>query len=319
MHDLRPKQLRSDAAAALNAASYDPRRLVLIHTAVSAGLALALYGVNFLLSDQISQTTGLSGISTTATLEFLQALLAILNALALPIWELGFLWAALQILRRQETGPRSLTAGFRRFFPLLIGKLLQSILLMGAMTLGAYVGTFVFCLTPGAQALSAAMKPYLTGDTLDYSLLLADPAVISALPRSLPFLIAGAAIFALPLFYRLRLVDYSLIDTPKTGPVLSIFKSTLLMRGNRLKLLKLDLSFWWFYLLELIISLVSLGDLLLPLLGLELGMSEDLALLAFYIAALVLQLALYCWKKPMVTVTYAGFYQALLQPPEQAE
>ena len=313
MLDLRPRSLRSHAADALQHATYDPRHLVLIHTAVSGGLALVLFALDLLLGNQITQTSGLSGITTTATLEFLQTLLMLLNVILLPVWELGFVWTALQMFRRQDTNPKTLTFGFRRFLPLLVGKAVQSILLMGAMTLGAYVGAFLFCLTPGYQELAAVVEPYLMGDTLDYSALMADPAVLSNIYGILPFVAIGAALLTLPLFYRLRLVDYCLMDAPQTRPFLSNFKSMLLMRGHRRQLLKLDLSFWWFYLLQALISLVSFGDVLLPALGVDLGMPAQWALFGFYLASLVLQLALYCWKKPLVATTYAGFYHTLAQ------
>ena len=317
MHDLRPASLRSGAADALQHATYDPRRLVLIHTAVSGGLALALYALDLLLGNQIAQTSGLSGITTTATLEFLQTLLMLLNVILLPVWELGFVWTALQMFRRQDTNPKTLTFGFRRFLPLLVGKAVQSILLMGAMTLGAYVGAFLFCLTPGYQELAAVVEPYLMGDTLDYAALMADPAVLSNIYRILPFVALGAAVLTLPLFYRLRLVAYCLMDAPQTRPFLSTFRSMLLMRGHRRQLLKLDLSFWYFYLLQVLISLVSFGDVLLPALGVDLGISAEWALFGFYLASLVLQLVLYCWKKPLVATTYAGFYHTLAQQADE--
>lgn len=309
--------LQSDAAEALHSAAYSPRRLTLIHVAVGSLFSLALFAITFFLNHQIDQTSGLGGIGTRSLLETAQTILQYANILLLPFWELGFLWAVMCIGRRQEADISSLLQGFRKFGPLLRGKIVQCLVLWGAMLAGAYVGMLICSFTPVFEALYTAMEPYWVGLTIDYAALATDEAVTQAIFACTPFMLVGGAVFAVPVFYRIRLMDYIQLDPPRHGGFFALWKSAAMMRGNRRSLFLLDLRFWWYYLLELVIGIVCYGDLILPMFGVELGISEDVALFAFYLIALVFQLGLYVWKKPLVFTTYARFYDSLL-PTEEA-
>ena len=55
-------EIKDAAKDALAAASYDPKKIILIHTGVSLALMLTLVVLDFLLENQISETGGLSGL-----------------------------------------------------------------------------------------------------------------------------------------------------------------------------------------------------------------------------------------------------------------
>lgn len=308
---------KTGAAKALDHASYSPKKLALIHSSASAGLALLIAVLNYLLSQQIAGTGGLSGIGNRAILETLQSLLEIANILLLPFWQMGLIFVFLSVSRRQQTGPRDLLAGFHRFGPIFRGKVLQIILLSGTAFIGCYLGTLLFSLTPMSQALYGAVEPYMAEGVMDYTKMLEDEAVMTAMLYALPFMAAGMAVLTVPMYYRLRMMDYILLDHPEKGAFFAMRWSKMIMRGKRMGLFKLDLSFWWFYALEWLITVVCYGDLILPMMNIDLGMSADAAFFAFYALALVCQVALYTWQKPHLLTTYARFYEDTL--PREAE
>ena len=90
----------------------------------------------------------------------------------------------------------------------------------------------------------------------------------------------------------------------------------MMMFKNRMNLFKVDLSFWWFYLLQALTVLVAYGNELLPLMGVELPWSGKVSYFVVLILCYGGQLALFWWKCNEVQLTYAACYEALL-PKEQ--
>ena len=91
--------------------------------------------------------------------------------------------------------------------------------------------------------------------------------------------------------------ECALIENPRMGAFAALRKSRRLMRGNCISLLQLDLSFWWFYVLEVLLTVVCYADMLLPMVGIQLPFSSTVAFFLFYLLNLGGQVALYWWKK----------------------
>ena len=115
------------------------------------------------------------------------------------------------------------------------------------------------------------------------------------------------------MFYRLRMSQYRVMDGQNSA-LRAIAESTVMMKGYRLSLLKLDLHFWWFYALEVAIGLVGYFDILLELAGYPLPWSPALKFFLPYVLYLALQFGFQIWKKNPVAVTYAQVYETLRQP-----
>ena len=82
-------------------------------------------------------------------------------------------------------------------------------------------------------------------------------------------------------------------------------------RKNRLALLRLDLSFWWYYGLLALTAVIGYLDIILPQLGIDLPMPADMAWFAFYILSLLVQMVV-CWRsQSYVQTTYAAAYTVL--------
>ena len=92
------KKLRSDAQERLSHAD-NPRRMILIHTGIILLATLLLSVADHFLSQQISGTGGLSGIGGRAILETVQSILRLAQTVALPFWQIGYLYYTLQIAK----------------------------------------------------------------------------------------------------------------------------------------------------------------------------------------------------------------------------
>lgn len=309
--DIRNRRgLKLDAKAALEATSGDPKKIIMIHTGASAALALVLALLDYLLQQQIGNTGGLSGVGLRTILETTQAVLSYAELAALLFWQIGYVYIALQIGRGQNVQVNGLLEGFRQFGPVLRLRLVTMLLYSGVVFAGVYLGTMVFTLTPWSATLLSA---YETGSEATIMAAM-EASMLPMMAVVMPVLLA----LLVPYYYRLRMADYLLMDHPEMGAMMAIRISRLMMRGNRLQLLKLDISFWWFYILELLTVLVGYGDLILPMFGLKLPWSGTMSYFVFLVLFYLCQLALYWWKGNEVRVTYALAYDALL-PKEKEE
>ncbi len=313
---LDSQTLRNEAEQALEAADYSPKRLMLLHTAVVIGVNLALSLVDYLLSQSIGSTGGLEGIGTRSVLETLRSLLRMGSLLALPFWEIGLLFTALRIVRRQEVRPAQLMAGFASFGPVLRMNVLRSLLYFGVLFLAVQLGTNIYLLTPWGAPMVALMEQMLAAGTTDPAGFMTEAMAWEIMAGFAPIVAVLACLFLIPLSLRLRMMDYCLLDDPRAGAFRALGRSMQLTRKRSWKLLKIDLHFWWFYALELLTVIVGYGDQLLAIWGVQLPMSAEVASIAFLTLGLALQLGLYVWKRDLVLATYAEAYESLLPPPE---
>ena len=306
--------LRQEAKNRLEQASFDPGKLVLIHSGITAGVLLLLTVINFILNNQMDSAGGLSGLGTRTMLATIQSVLETASTLAMPFWSMGYLFVVMGWMRREPVSCRTLLDGFRYFGPVLRLQLVKYLLFGGLAVICFYPAMIIFMLTPLANPLVEAIEPLMTTMT-DPQLLLAEPGVAEAVSgATAPMLIIFVVLFLLvaaPMFYKLRMGDFALIENPRMGAFAALRKSRYLMRGNCINLLRLDLSLWWFYVLEVLLTVVCYGDMILPMLGIQLPFSSTVAFFLFYLLNLGGQVTLYWWKRNCVMTTYAVAYEAL--------
>ena len=124
------------------------------------------------------------------------------------------------------------------------------------------------------------------------------------------------ALVAIPMSYQFRLIYYILMDKPHYGAMLAVRESKQLMRRNRSSLFRLDLSFWWYYLLSALASLLCYGDSILHLMGISLPLSDGVSYFLFYGLYLAALFAIYYCFRNRVGITYALAYESL-KPKEE--
>lgn len=308
------KGLKQTAASRLSEAGFDPRLLILIHTGVSIGATLLVTVINYILQQQINSTGGLSGIGLRSILATAQSALQLACIVLLPFWEFGMVYAAMGIARKRSAEPADLTAGFRRFGPVLRLSLLRSAIIFAVIMLCVNIGTGIFMATPLSAPLYDILLPILEASsnnaapTIDEATL---DAIFGALLPLIPILLGLVLLLVVPVLYRLRMADYLIMEDKKTGALEAMATSWRMTQGRAFALFRLDLSFWWFYALQAVAVILSYGDAIAGLLGITLPISPDLAALVCYLLYGAAILVLYWRFGSYVQTTYAVAYDTL--------
>lgn len=314
---LEPSALRTAAIGSLDRTDR-PGRVILIHTGAILLISLLLTAADFLLNRQISTTGGLSGMGTRSILTTIQSLLRLTQAVVLPFWQIGYTYYTLKVAQGQKAGISDLTEGFRRFGPVLRLKMLMGGMAVLLIFVSAYAGSMIFMLTPWAAPMMQKMEVLMV-TTMDEQALM-DAIVAMAEDVTVPVMVIFSLCFlagGIFLFFRFRLAELWLMDHPQGGALAALRESRQLMRGNWKAMFQIDLSFWWFYLLELLVTVLCYGDVVLGAMGVEMTTNAFGSYILFFVLYLCAQLALYWWKRNEVAVTYAHAYMELC--PKTAE
>lgn len=313
---LHPSELRGQADRLLEKAG-DHKKLVLIHTVIALGGSVLITALNYLFSLQIAQTGGLSGLGLRSLLATVQSVLELVVMVALPFWEIGLLYTALKWRKGENAGMESLLQGFRRFGAVFAFRLLYGVVFLALGLVLIYVCSFLFAMTPFAKPLMEILEPVwtVTATPEQMEALLTPELIAAATKAMIPMLILFAVVFlpvAAVLFYRLRFARFAVMEGERAGR--SLRESLRMTRKRTGQLLKLDLHFWWFYLLQALCLAVSYGDSILAFFGIKLPVSPDGSFFFFYVLGAALQ-ALLLWQyQSRVLTTYCLAYDALRDP-----
>ena len=274
-----------------------PKKLVLLHTAVSLGASLLVTTIGFLLSRGIAGTGGLSGMGTRSILETIQAMLEMAVIILLPFWEIGIIRAALNWRSGENAGMPQLTEGFRRFSNVFSVKFWSGALYIAVGFAAFYCSMFFILMTPWASALESVYSQLPQVSTMEELLELMTPELIAQLtPVMIPmFVFFGLLLGAgyIYLLYRTRFADYFVMEGD--GGIKALVRSFQRTRGNCLQLFKLDLHFWWFYLLQGLSLVLCYGDALLTTFDITLPFGPDGNFFLFYVAGILMQTVLF-WQ-----------------------
>ena len=310
------KGLKQTASTRLCESSYDPRLLALLYISVSVGVSLVLAIVTYILQEQIGGTGGLAGIGTRSVLVTVQAVLQLASTLLIPFWDMGLIYTSVQLARGKAAYPVSLTAGFRRFGPVLRLLLLRAAITLGLCILCANLSSGIFLMTPLSNPLLEILQSLeaeiISGNAANFTI---DDATAAAMAQTLlpviPIFLILFLIIAVPILYRLRMSDYLLMEEKKTGAFEAVILSWRMTRGRVFSLFRLDLSFWWFYGLQALSVVLLYGDWLLSVLGITLPMSADVTYFLMYGLYSIFSVAVFWRFGSYVQTTYAVAYDAL--------
>ncbi len=321
------KYLKVKAANRLESGK-DPKRVVLVYSAVLALLTLLSNSLSFFLNDQISQTGGLQNIGTRSVLSTLDSVFPLVQTVVVACLTLGYAAAMLRVVRRQFVSEKTLKAGFERFWVLLRTRLLQGLIYVGLAFALSYLALAIYMLTPLSSGLMDVAQSIMDMGILSSEALInaleKDPALLyAAYDALMPAMVIYCVLLLAAVWfvsYRYRLTDYLLIDQPQLGAFGALRTSRQKMKGNNNQLFKLDLSFWWYYLLRGIVSTVLLyGRELLAIFGIQVPLSSTAMFFANLVIYLAADFALNYFLMNRVEATYALFYDTLnpQQPPQE--
>ena len=307
------KYLKKKASNRLQSGN-DPKKVVLVYAGIVALSSLVVTVVQDLLDSRISQTGGIQNIGTRSMLTTADTVLTIAQLLLVMCLTLGYTGSMLRIARGQYASPNSLKAGGERIWVLLRTRLLQMLIMTAAAFALCFLVINVCLLTPLSNRVFAVLGTVSAEELLSNGLALI--ALYSAmLPVILIYLVA-----LVPLLWYFsctyRMVDYLLIDRPQLGAFGVLRESRRMMQGNMKMMLRVDLSFWWYYLLQALVSvLVYLNMVLAPF---AIGLPPEVLYWGTVVLYLAADFALRYFFSNKVAVTYALFYDSLCPKQEQS-
>ena len=189
--------------------------------------------------------------------------LTIAQLLLVMCLTLGYTGSMLRIARGQYASPNSLKAGGERIWVLLRTRLLQMLIMTAAAFALCFLVINVCLLTPLSNRVIAVMGTVSAEELLSNGL-----ALIALYSAMLPIILIYLVALVPLLWYfscTYRMVDYLLIDRPQLGAFGVLRESRRMMQGNMKMMLRVDLSFWWYYLLQALVSVLvgtKVGDLI---------------------------------------------------------
>lgn len=313
-----PRVLKERTRGAL-AVAREPKKLILVYAGVLTLMSVLVTVISLYLDKEISGTGGLSNLGMRSILSTGQIVLPLAQSVIILCLDLGFQSAALRFARKQYADHTDLKTGFRHLAPLLRLSLLKMAMMMGILILCCDIGVYVFLMTPWANPLAEILAPAI--DAVSGTINLDDATMAAAMVAMIPLMIMIFVIFAvvtIPLMYRFRMANYRLIDKPREGAIAALKNSWRMTKGNVMQLVKLDFSFWWYYLLTALASVVCYGDQILPMLGIQLPVNATVAYFLFYGAYLVMQFGIFYGFLNYVETANAMAYEGI-RPQEKTD
>lgn len=307
------KYLKKKASNRLQSGN-DPKKVVLVYAGIVALSSLVVTVVQDLLDSQISKTGGIQNIGTRSMLTTADTVLTIAQLLLVMCLTLGYTGSMLRIARGQYASPNSLKAGGERIWVLLRTRLLQMLIMTAAAFALCFLVVNVCLLTPLSNRVIAVMGTVSAEELLSNGL-----ALIALYSAMLPIILIYLVALVPLLWYfscTYRMVDYLLIDRPQLGAFGVLRESRRMMQGNMKMMLRVDLSFWWYYLLQALVSvLIYLNMVLAPF---AIGLPPEVLYWGTVVLYLAADFALRYFFSNKVAVTYALFYDSLCPKQEQS-
>lgn len=240
------------------------------------------------LSDLAGFTTNLA--ASSYGVQFFPLFFTLLLTLYTVVMDFGYKIWCLRAWRRDEANFATLIDGFG-----MAGQVLM-------MEIHIFVRLFGWCLLPGIPATVIISSV----NSLEVMVLLMELFTFALIPYLY--------------FIRLRyaLTPYLLMDRPERGAAAAVRESVNLMRGWKMELFKLDLSFLGWYVLEWGLAILAQIIFLIPtLMGiLQSGATTETLLTlaagttAGSLVGLLLCLPVELWLLPYTGLARAGFYDA---------
>ena len=291
------------------------KRIAAIYAGVTLGLSALVTILGLVLEAMMSRATGLGGMGRRTILSSVQSMLPWVVGLITMCVELGYQAAMLRVARGQYASPQTLRLGFDRFWVLLRCILLEGVILFAIAFGGIYIATMLFMLTPFSGRVMEVLSPVLENVTLLSPEMVLDEALYDQLMQAMiPAFVMCAIVVAaaaIPVLYRLRMARFVIIDKPGIGALAALRESRKMMRGNCLRLVKLDMSLWQYYIGCVFASLLCYGDVLLPMMGVRFPWSDTVSYYLFLALYLAVQFAVYYFLKNQAEVSYSIAYDSI--------
>ena len=314
MNRIHVSTIKKRASRILREKSPQFRRTMLAHGAVSVVFLLITSLISFYLNHAMADNQGLSGMGTTAVLRTAQVTLTLIGNILLPFWEIGILYTAIRAVRGESTEFPLLAQGFRRFGVVIRYFILWIVILFAVGMVCSNVLMALSMFLPTPPAIATALNGIDPAAYTDMTEMLTDIlGALAQVPKTQLLLyfvplgilyVAGYITLLILLSYRFKMSRYLLIDETPMRARKTLGTSNRITKGERGNLFKLDLSFWWYYLLQLAVAaIVYLPDIL---------MASGVALPVNYSTASLLSYVVYCILTLVLAWSAGAYYQVSL-------
>lgn len=316
------RELKHTAQEQLSRAK-EEKRIVTIYAGLFLCTSLLVTLANYIIGLQIDKTGGLSNMGLRSVLSALQTVLPLVQSAVLMCLEVGYLSAMLRIARGQYASPQSLRLGFDRFWVLLRYSVIKGMIYFALAFVSVYLATMIYVMTPLSDPAMELLAPLFENLTVMNANIVLDDSTYAQLVSVMTpvFILCGVIFFiaVIPVFYRYRMVTYLIIDKPGISAMAAMRESTMMMRRNKRKLLRVDLSLWLYYSGLLVASAICYGDTLLAMLGIRFPWSAEIGFFLFYALYLAAAFLVYYMLGNRAAVTYGLVYESLKPEEKQPE
>lgn len=311
--------LKESAKKSLSGTSFDHRRMILCWAGAICLMSIAVSFLVFWMNREIETTGGISGIDRRNLLTTTTVVAQLLQAVLLLFLGFGYTSVAIDLARDHLPEKGCLLDGFRHYGVILRLTFLKGTLIGGVLFISIQIGSFLFCMTPMAAPLVEFTETYL--ESTDYAAM--EKALMAVLEQvQQPLMLTVAIVFVglgIPLLFRFRMADLIVMDDPNLGALKAVTGSAKLLRGKCWMLFRLDLHFWWYHGIYLLLLLLGSAGFLSSFFGISLSFDPDMFALISTIAAAIGMFLLAVWRKNLVRLTYVNAYDFLLDPPREPE
>ncbi len=305
--------LKKRARVTLANTQPDYRKLVFLHGAVSAAVLVLIAFVNYLISLMDTTAGGISGMQTGAMLNTAEASLSLISSCVLPFWQVGIAFTSLLVVRQQAVNFSMLKQGFYRVWPLLRYGILLIAILFGVAMGSSYIMAIYMAVVPVPESVNAALIAITESQIVDPNAMLAQiPAEFWTymLPGILLFMVVYLVVI-IHILCRFRMSQYVILDGEGIGARMSMSISNSMTKGYKWDILKLELSFWWYYLIQFLLAAIVDVPYMMEALGVTLPLPTALLNLLVYLVYTALNLVLLYFAGAYVETTHACAFEFL--------
>ena len=193
-------------------------QVALLYAGVTMGLHALVTAIDWILSQQVNASGGLSNLGTRSVFQAIQTMLPLVLPLITMCLDVGYLAAMLRVARRQFVSPQTLRLGFDRFWVLLRLTVIRGAIFTAIGFGCMYIGISIYLMTPLAQPLKELMIPLLQDQSLLSGGLAIDEATYNQLVSAMtPALLISGGIFLVgtaPVLFQYRMAEYVVVDKP---------------------------------------------------------------------------------------------------------
>ena len=232
------------------------------------------------------------------------------------------LLAMLGMVRGSAPRAEDLTGGFRRFGRIFAGMIFQLMVTVLVVVGAANVASILFSMTPTGMRFAQLMQQLASDPGFITGNINLEQLPLEGLQEGLFWLLGLTMVLFLPVYIRIsysfRMATYLMVERP-IGGFQAHFESMRLMRGHKWQIFKMDLSYWWYYVLGVVISVVGYLDVILGLAGVAVPVNEMVMFFGTLVVYFVLLTGLYLWKKCDVDAAYVLAFEEIAYPEEETE